>query len=333
MAGTSIRLIPLVSYAVLRKMAVYAMPSHRMLTSRVRGAKKGALPVSQATPVDKATVVATSQDIASQSARLVHVAAGSLVSSIVSFPLSRVTLRSQSGCTVPAFPTIMSRFKFLLSGPYGGLATNIGASSVGRFGIFCLSEKVSDQLRYLGWPNSVIDSVASIVPAAGMTFVLQPLARASSETQFVNSPYKNTFVALKGIIFNEGVPGLYRASVINMARSVVKYAMAFGISGAISDMQPSNSSDTDISSQLFLLGKAVLSGGGAAISTNMFDVVKNRSFKHSDLSYSQIVSQLWKEDGMHGFFRGWKPNFLSVAAPIALNFLVVDLLASSNQPS
>lgn len=133
-------------------------------------------------------------------------------------------------------------------------------------------------------------------------------------------------IGLSGLIKHEGIAGLYAGAGFTAARNVIGSFMLFGVNSFVKCSLVTKDDEKPSFLQL-----AISSTAGSVCSILVacpLDVVKTRiqSGSHSGISGTEIVRNMYKHEGIGGFFKGAIPKVAVVGPKLIFSFTLAQYL-------
>ncbi|MFT5170316.1 MAG: hypothetical protein ACI9BD_000083 [Candidatus Marinamargulisbacteria bacterium] len=277
---------------------------------------------SSTTKIEEAPVVRKQE---SEQRKFVRKLGAVSIASVGAFPLWRDAARKQSGL-VSSGDTARQRLHQSLKGPYKGMGATVSGMVFSRTMIFAGSSAVTPQIEAMGVTPVTAAGVSASVFSGIVSYTNHPIVRATIQLQSPDSPYANTWQALRGIYQSEGVAGLYRGVVPSAFKAMPKYGISLMAKKAL-ETQHQLRHPAEPESLGFSGMKAAISGGLGAALTNPLDVLRNETFKPASLgkSYWKIGSDLFQKEGWGALTRGAGANIKATAIPIAASIFLIDV--------
>lgn len=139
--------------------------------------------------------------------------------------------------------------------------------------------------------------------------------------------YKSIIGTTKLIIKDEGLKGLWRGNLTNCIRVVPHTAVQFVSYDKYKVLITGDENKTMTIPQRLLAG--ALSGMTAATVTHPMDVVRINLQTRPELGGAiSVTKEIYKVNGIKGFYKGYTPAMLSLSPFIAVNFAAFDTLKS-----
>ena len=143
-----------------------------------------------------------------------------------------------------------------------------------------------------------------------------------------SNTYKNEIDCLKSIVETSGVLGLFsRGLGPTLAREVPSYGIYFLIYGLL--IQLPIAADLGHFAPLIF---GALTGMASWIPVYPIDVVKTlvqNSDGSEDVSSIEVAKQLYKENGLGGFFDGLTPKMIRAAVNHSVTFYIYDIILNA----
>ncbi|PSK56810.1 hypothetical protein B9Z65_6434 [Elsinoe australis] len=182
---------------------------------------------------------------------------------------------------------------------------------------------------------SLVESAAGFTAGIVSTLAVHPFDVIKTRLQInYAQPARrgDTLRIVQGILKNEGsYYGLYRGIMPNMAGNSVSWALYFMWYGNIKDLVRKMRGESDrLTSTDYFLASGV-SGILTAFWTNPIWVIKTRMLstgKNAPGAYQSIAhgtKEIWKTEGIKGFYRGLVPSLLGVSHG-AIQFMAYEQL-------
>ena len=288
---------------------------------------------------------------------------GGLVSTVALYPLELIKTRMQvtelgrglRAAQQNPYGSIIGSLRVVVThegvrGLYKGVTPAIIASSGSWGGYFFFYEQAkARKLRTSGQKLRTVDHLTAGVEAGSILVLLfNPLwlvktrlaLQGADSASRPGGAYKGIFDALRTIVREEGLPGLYKG-VVPALLLTSHGAIQFAVYEWLKSLVVSHSSNQQQQQQQQPAWISVLIGGASKIvastATYPSQVVKSR-LQQRDGSpttkrYEGLVDcvlKISRQEGLAGFFRGVLPNALKVAPSAALTFVVYEELIKLN---
>ncbi|KAI3974917.1 hypothetical protein MKX01_005028 [Papaver californicum] len=270
-----------------------------------------------------------------------HAFAGALAGTFVSLCLHPVdtiktVIQAQSTVQKPISGIVGSIISDRgVSGLYRGIASNV-ASSAPISAVYTFTyESVKAYLVPL-LPQeyrSVSHCTAGGCASIATSFIFTPSERIKQQMQ-VSSQYRNCWTALVSILKHGGFPSLYAGWGAVLCRNIPHSVIKFYTYESLKQLFLSSTQSTYPNTfQTLICGG--LAGSTAALFTTPFDVVKTRlqtQIPGSLRKYDGVfhaLSQIAKDEGLKGLYRGLTPRLIMYVTQGALFFASYECLKAA----
>lgn len=190
-------------------------------------------------------------------------------------------------------------------------------------------------LLLAGLAAGVTEAVAVVTPMEVVKIRLQ--AQHHSMADPLDIPkYRNAAHATYLVVKQEGAGALYRGVSLTALRQGSNQAVNFsayaGLKSWLQNLQPAYHGGRELPSwQTMLIG--LVSGAMGPLSNAPIDTIKTRLQKfpsaQGETAWSRIraiARDMWKQEGVHAFYKGITPRILRVAPGQAVTFTVYESL-------
>jgi len=257
---------------------------------------------------------------------LVHITAAG-VGALISFPLWKMATIGQSGWKTEG-AMFYDKMISAMKPPYKGVAATLFGMTWARASIFFFSEWWKPLLLADGWGQAVATSVPPLIMGTFAQVANMPLVRATITVQNPASPHANIFSAMREIISQQGIKGLWHGTGPAVGKTVPKYIVAVAVKDWCEHhlAPPEKQMGFSMHQKKLIRSakKSVSAGVLGACLTNPFDVIRNEMFKTNEGTI-KVTKRLWAEMGPSFMVRGCARNMISVAFPVALTIFLADL--------
>ncbi|XP_026379747.1 uncharacterized protein LOC113274577 [Papaver somniferum] len=222
-----------------------------------------------------------------------------------------------------------------VSGLYRGIASNV-ASSAPISAVYTFTyESVKAYLlpRLPQEYRSVAHCTAGGCASVATSFIFTPSERIKQQMQ-VSSQYPNCWTALVSILKHGGFPSLYAGWGAILCRNIPHSVIKFYTYESLKQLFLSSTQSTHPNTfQTLICGG--LAGSTAALFTTPFDVVKTRlqtEIPGSLRKYDGVfhaLSQIAKDEGLKGLYRGLTPRLIMYVMQGALFFASYECLKAA----
>jgi solute carrier family 25 protein 34/35 len=193
--------------------------------------------------------------------------------------------------------------------------------------------------RAPGWKRVMAGSLCGVMGAVSCNpfeLVKTRLQSAATGSLAVGHQHNYTGVwqALKSIYSAEGMPGLYRGSLLSMSRSIVGSGANLGSFSIMKEyLMERNWKDDAILDMVCGLSSGVIS----CIFMNPIDVVRTRYYNQPYTNgkgalYSSgfdAMQKIWTIEGPKAFYKGFITHFLRIGPHFCLTFVFLGMLRRS----
>ncbi|EGC37872.1 hypothetical protein DICPUDRAFT_76529 [Dictyostelium purpureum] len=144
-----------------------------------------------------------------------------------------------------------------------------------------------------------------------------------------HTKYKHVGKAMRTILKEEGVSGLFRGNLVNILKAGPQSAIRFYSYGAFKRMVQQADGSISLINRVW----AGASAGVVSVAlTHPLDVIKTHiSIKHTSSEILQVTKSIYKQDGVFGFFRGLSAGILNIAPFAGLNFTFYELIKEKTE--
>ena len=261
--------------------------------------------------------------------------AASAVAAVINFPLWKASAIAQAGFAQQG-AGILGKYWQAVQPPYRGVAATIGGFTWARGAIFWGSDVGREYLREAGFDSMTSTVLPPLVVSTLVQIINMPLIRGTITIQDPNSPHKTVTDALTSIHRSKGVNGLWHGTSAGILKTVPKYCTAVCVKDWVEDLlnrQFPRGPQTSRNEELMRSAmKSISAGLAGAILTNPLDVLRNEMFK-TDLSMTQTLKKLQREEGVNFMGRGIGKNLVAVAIPIAVAIFMTDVFVNLSSMS
>lgn len=236
------------------------------------------------------------------------------VEAVVTYPFefakTRVQLRQEKGQKPPRNPFKIVNDVYRNEG-LRALYKGCGALAVGSVG--------KDAIRFLSFDtvkNSFKDpETGTLSPLrsmlAGMTAGVIASATAVTPTERIKTAliddarsarrYQSTTHAIKTIIKDDGMLGLYRGFAGTTMKQASATSFRMGSYNILKDFEQTRNIPQNT---LVNFGNGAVAGVITTLATQPFDTIKTRSQSATATTTREAITSVWRDDGIRGFWRG-----------------------------
>ncbi|EGC33967.1 hypothetical protein DICPUDRAFT_94919 [Dictyostelium purpureum] len=262
-------------------------------------------------------------------------------------PLDRIKtqLQNNPGKTIPAtFKDIVSKGKGFTGGVYSlyeGILP-MTAEAVFKVGIryFAFSwftEQYKNTVyngRTLtkgeGFVSNLVGGAFAGTIESFVVVIPCELLKVRHMTQEHNKSFGTVF---KDVLREEGFRGLYKGGSATLLRQITNHMIRFPTFYAITDYLKKGDHSVHLPVWQNLTAGG-LAGTASTLFNNPLDTIKTRMQKQGQNQTSmQVVREIYKENGLKGFWAGCVPRILRVAPGQAITWAVVELVMGFLQPN
>ena len=262
---------------------------------------------------------------------------GGTSSTVLLFPLDLIKVRFQvHDQSKRAYPSVISAFRTIqrqegFLALYKGLSPAVFANALSWGGYFFLYENAKS--RYVskgigvkedGNLNTTYYLLSALESGIMMVFLTNPLWLIKTRLQLQvgkeSGHYKNIAGAIKTIVKEEGIRGLYKGLV-----PALMLTSHGAIQFTVYEFMKNKFKHEDLNS-LHYLGLGAISKFIASTATYPKQVIKARLQQRTDKYNGTLncIVQTWKKEGIQGFYKGCVSNSLKVAPAAATTFMVYE---------
>ncbi|KAF0744564.1 hypothetical protein Ae201684P_019069 [Aphanomyces euteiches] len=175
---------------------------------------------------------------------------------------------------------------------------------------------VIKQRLQLGYYSGVFDCMKTMIRTEG----LHALYISFPTTLFMNLPYSMIMVTT-----NESMKKLLNPSgEINVGAYVMSGVIAGAVAGAVTN--PLDVVKTRLQTQLLLLDETLTCGGKVGGAKNCDQLLKKGAPKMQYSGLADAFNQIYKQEGVPGFFRGVGPRVCVHAPSVAVSWTTFEVL-------
>lgn len=285
--------------------------------------------------------------------KIVSAGAGACIAEIFTFPLDTTKVRLQVQNNEDGRPKYRGVFRTIrimfqeegVRGLYTGLTPAIhrqlGFATV-KLGCYDSTKCLYTEIRYRGEEEPpycpvCIRIFAGVTTGALSVSLAQPtdVVKVRMQAQFGANKgrYSGTMDAYRTIYKTEGMKGLWRGCIPNMARNGIVNVSEVVTYDIIKEMIIRKGLLED--GVLCHLASAIVAGFCGTVVSSPVDVVKTRYMNSSNSQYGNILQctvSLWKKHGFLGFYKGFFPSLMRLGSWNILTFLCYEQIKLSMHP-
>ncbi|GLC45135.1 hypothetical protein PLESTB_000431300 [Pleodorina starrii] len=135
---------------------------------------------------------------------------------------------------------------------------------------------------------------------------------------------QGTWGVVRQVVQESGVAGLWRGAVPSMARAALLTASQVATYDSVKRSVMRRSGWGDCAATHLVASS--LTGLVTTTVTNPVDVVKTKMFVAGGGSQRAVALDVWRRDGVRGFFKGWSANYARLGPQTVITFLISEML-------
>lgn len=223
-----------------------------------------------------------------------------------------------------------------IKGFFRGGLLSLGKSALGAGVFFTGLENVhflTEDLRKVKYiPVNLVDFINAASSRIMTTLIVNPVTVVKTRFEVVgNNQYKSIFDALKAITQKEGFKGFYKGITTTIMRDVPYSGLQYSSYRFGMDMCRNYGVENPYKSPLIVSMIGGISAVFAVMMTYPFDNMRVR-YQCNDQanvvlpSLPNMAAQIYREEGLRGFYLGYVPRIMKKGVSSALSWVVFEKL-------
>lgn len=223
-----------------------------------------------------------------------------------------------------------------IKGFFRGGLLSLGKSAMGAGVFFTGLENVhflTQGLRKMKYvPVNLVDFMNAACSRVITTLIVNPVTVVKTRFEVVgNNQYKSIFDALKSITQKEGLKGFYKGITSTIMRDVPYSGLQYSSYRFCMDMCSKYGIDNPYKSPLIVSFFGGISAVFAVMMTYPFDNMRVRYQCNDQANAVQpnvltMMSQIYRDEGLKGFYHGYLPRIMKKGVSSALSWVVYEKL-------